>query len=364
MKLNSELFKYVSKTFLFTSAIIIVFFASIIFIGDLVEYNKKLSSYESNAISLVFLLSALNLPKMLQEILPFCLLFSGMLWALRINDSKELLVIRSSGLPIRKICHPILLVSIILGFISVTTLSPLISATQKKIQKIESERLGKPINSLLVTPSGFWVKQGSLEGNDIIYAKSLNSKTMSFNDVIVFKFNKEYEVKKRIKAYSSELHENYWFLEETESINDIGEITNNDFIKLPTSITKAQIKEGFASPDSLSLWALIPFIKMFENAGFSAKKHRYYLYKLSTFPFLLAAMSILGLSFNLNSFSRQRSNYNILIGVISGFSIFYITKIINALSISGKMPLFFGSLLPIILPLFLSIALIIHADEK
>ena len=116
MKLNSELFKYVSKTFLYTSSMLILFFAAIIFIGDLVEYNKKLSSYDSNNISLVFLLSLLNLPKMLQEILPFCLLFSGMLWAIRINDSKELLVIRASGLPIRKVCYPILLVSIILSF--------------------------------------------------------------------------------------------------------------------------------------------------------------------------------------------------------------------------------------------------------
>ena len=51
-------------------------------------------------------------------------------------------------------------------------------------------------------------------------------------------------------------------------------------------------------------------------------------------------------------------------GIITGFFIFYITKIINALSLAGKMPLVFGSMLPIILPLFLAIALIIHADEK
>ncbi len=187
---------------------------------------------------------------------------------------------------------------------------------------------------------------------------------MRFNDVIVFKFNEKYEVKKRIKAYTAELHENYWHLKNTESINNIGEIISKEVIRLPTSITKSQIREGFASPDSLSVWVLIPFIKMFENAGFSAKKHRYHLYKLMSFPFLLAAMSILGLSFNLNSFSRLKSNYNILIGIIAGFSIFYVTKIINALSISGKLSLFFGSILPILLPLFLSIALIIHADEK
>ena len=42
-------------------------------------------------------------------------------------------------------------------------------------------------------------EQGNIDGNDMIYAKSLDSKTMQFNDVIVFNFNKEYEVKKKLR---------------------------------------------------------------------------------------------------------------------------------------------------------------------
>ena len=364
MNLNSEIYKYISKTFLLSTGMIIFLFASIIFIGDSVEFGKKLSSNEEVGSTLIFILSSLNLPKMLLEILPFCFFFAGMFWVLKVSNTKELIIMRTSGLTIRKIILPILMVSIILGLFFVIIFSPLISATQKKILSIEANVLGKPINSILVTNSGFWVKQGNFDGNDIIYAKSLNSNTMQFNDVIVFKFNKEYEVKKKIKAESSELHESYWLLKNTEVINDIGEVSIISNIKIPTSITKSQIKEGFSSPDSLSLWSLIPFIKMFESAGFSAKKHRYHLYKLFSFPFLLAAMSLLGVSFNLNNFARKKTNLIFLMGIIAGFFIFYITKIINALSLAGKMPLFFGSILPIILPLFLAIALIIHADEK
>ena len=109
---------------------------------------------------------------------------------------------------------------------------------------------------------------------------------------------------------------------------------------------------------------MLLLIKMFEKAGFSAKKHRYHLYKLATFPILLASMSILGVSFNLNAFTRKKTNYLIFFGITLGFSIFYVTKIINALSISGKVSLFLGSILPVLLPLFLGIVLIIHADEK
>lgn len=364
MKFNSEINLYISKTFLLSTGIIVFVFASIIFIGDTVEYGKKFTNDNKVNTTIILLLSSLNLPKMLLEISPFCFFFSGMLWTLKINNTKELIIMRSTGLTIRTIVMPIFLVSIILGLLFVTTFSPLISATQKKILNIESEVLGKPINSILVTNSGFWVKQGNIERNDMIYARSLDSKTMQFNDVTVFNFNKDYEVLKKIKAKTSELHQNFWLLKDTEVINKIGEVSFLKEVRIPTSITKSQIKEGFASPESLSLWSLIPFIKMFENAGFSAKKHRHHLYKLFSFPFLLASMSLLGVSFNLNNFARKKTNRVFLGGIITGFLIFYTTKIINALSLAGKMPLLFGSMLPIVLPLFLALALIIHADEK
>ena len=41
MNLNSEIYKYISKTFLFSTGIIILLFASIIFIGDAVEFGKN-----------------------------------------------------------------------------------------------------------------------------------------------------------------------------------------------------------------------------------------------------------------------------------------------------------------------------------
>ena len=72
MNLNSEIYKYISKTFLISSGIIMLIFASIIFIGDTVEFGKKLSSNDKISNTLVFILSSLNLPKMLLEILPFC----------------------------------------------------------------------------------------------------------------------------------------------------------------------------------------------------------------------------------------------------------------------------------------------------
>ena len=80
-------------------------------------------------------LGALNLPKMLMEILPFSFLFGGMLWTIRVTKNRELLIMRTSGLSLLRISVPIFVSSFLAGIIFLFIFSPLISATQKKNSK-------------------------------------------------------------------------------------------------------------------------------------------------------------------------------------------------------------------------------------
>ena len=364
MFINSEISKYIGRTFLFCSLVTFTSLGAVIFIGDLVEYSKKLSSHDDSTLSLLFLLAFLNLPKMLLEILPFSFLFAGMLWTIKINNYKELLIMRTSGIALSRVCLPIILISFFLGTFFVLAFSPLISATQKKIQTIESERLGKPITSLLVSNSGFWLKQGTLKSSEIIYAKKLDTKNMILLDVLVYKFDKNYEVQERVKAISCELKDSFWLLKDIKLTNTNGETVLKDYLRLDTSITNSQIKEGLSSPETISIWNLFSFINMFEKAGFSAKKHKSYFYKLLCLPLFLSGMSLLGISLNMITFSSKSSNLKILFGVIIGFIIFYITKIITAFAISGKLTFFLSALIPTIIPLLLGMILILIADER
>ena len=56
---------------------------------------------------------------------------------------------------------------------------------------------------------GFWLKQGHNKGSEIIFAKKLNSKSMVLEDVIVFRFDKNSNIKEKIKAYTAKLNTDY-----------------------------------------------------------------------------------------------------------------------------------------------------------
>ena len=67
------------------------------------------------------------------------------------------------------------------------------------------------------------------------HAKNQNLRFHQFENVTVFNFNKNYEVINRIKAKTSELHENHWLLIQTEVINNIGECNETNREKIEKS---------------------------------------------------------------------------------------------------------------------------------
>ena len=51
---------------------------------------------------------------MLMEILPFAFLFGGMLWTIRVNKNRELLIMRTSGLSLFKLVYQFLFLPFLL----------------------------------------------------------------------------------------------------------------------------------------------------------------------------------------------------------------------------------------------------------
>ena len=57
MSINSEFFKFIFISFLFSCMITSLSISSVVFIGDVVEYAKKLTGYSDNNIKLLIQLS-------------------------------------------------------------------------------------------------------------------------------------------------------------------------------------------------------------------------------------------------------------------------------------------------------------------
>ena len=363
MKLSTNISKYISKYYITSISITLSVLIIAVFIGDLVEYARRLGSKEEAGWGTALKLSILHLPFMIQEIIPYAILFGSMLWVNRVSNTQELIIIRSTGLSLWQTFMPIAVISLILGFFIITIFNSLVSATQTRIQQIESEVLGTSLNALSVSGSGFWLRQVANKGTDVIYSREVNAKEMKLLNVTIFKFDNNDNIIKRIDSDSAQLKENFWYLTNVLITDNDSRTDKLESLNIQTSLSKSQIQEGFSSPDTMSIWSLVPFIKMLKRAGFSANTHRLHLHNLLSLPFLLLGMTILGSSLSINTSRKKNLRLKSVIGIGFGFMIFYLMTIIEALGISGKIPILIASWLPAFIPLLLGISLLLHMEE-
>ena len=99
----------------------------------------------------------------------------------------------------------------------------------------------------------------------------------------------------------------------------------------PTSLTVDKIEENSSAPETFSFWELPSFISFFENAGFSARKHRAYFYTLLFMPLVLCAMLfILFCSIFLSSYTTQKSIWRLCLSA-RATTIFTLSPILSSL---------------------------------
>ena len=134
-------------------------------------------------------------------------------------------------------------------------------------------------------------------------------------------------------------------------------------LAFPSELTPDRIESSFATPDTLSFWALPGFIAVLEQAGFSALRHRLHFQTLLSLPVLAAVMALLAAGFSMRPSRRGGVTQMIAAGVSSGFALFVIDKITNEFGESGALPVTLAAWAPTLAGLLLALALLLHLED-
>ena len=115
-------------------------------------------------------------------------------------------------------------------------------------------------------------------------------------------------------------------------------------MNLPTDLTVNRVQESFASPDTLSFWALPGFIALLDRSGFSSIRHRLHFQALLALPLLCATMTLVSAGFSMRPARRGGVAKMIGSGVAAGFALFVVSKIAEEIGQSGALPVVAGGL--------------------
>jgi lipopolysaccharide export system permease protein len=179
----------------------------------------------------------------------------------------------------------------------------------------------------------------------------------------VFRLDGSDKLLSRIEATSATLARGNWILDNARTIRPDQFPQPPELMNMPTDLTVSRVQESFASPDTLSFWALPGFIHLLDRSGFSSIRHRLHFQALLALPLLAATMTLVSAGFSMRPARRGGVAKMIASGVAAGFSLFVVSKIAEEIGQSGALPVALAAWAPAASGLMLAVALLLHTED-
>jgi lipopolysaccharide export system permease protein len=334
----------------FLTAVLLVFAGifALVTLVDYIEMMRRAGDIPNVSAVLVAKTSFYRVPQVVERILPFCILIGARSCYLNLSRRLELVVARSAGLSAWQFVAPALLVAFVLGLAATAIYNPVSAILQERSKRFEAELFGHTASALSRSGGTFWVGQRTDEGQAIINAVSSRDQGINLNGVSVFTFDTEGRFKQRIEARAAVLEPGVWVLRDARVYAlAVLPVKQSEFL-LKTSLTPEQVRESFATPETVPFWELPQYIQIAEHAGLVAAGYRLQFQKLLARPFLLAAMVLLAAAVSLRFFRFGGVQKMVLSGVAAGFLLYVLSKVTEDLSKAELMHPVAAAWLPVL----------------
>ncbi len=340
--------RYFGLRFLIAVLIVFAGIFALVALIDYVEMMRRAGDIPNVSAALIAKTSIYRVPQVVERILPFCVLIGGMSCYLNLSRRLELVVARSAGLSAWQFVAPAILVAFVLGVAATTIYNPISAILQERSKRLEVEFLTHKSNALSRGGGPFWIGQRTDEGQAIINAGSSRDQGINLNGVSVYTFGPEGRFKQRIEARAALLEPGAWLLRDAR-VYALGVLPARQLeYRLKTNLTPEQVRESFATPETVPFWELPQYIQIAEHAGLIAAGYRLQFQKLLARPFLLSAMVLLAAAVSLRFFRFGGIQKMVLSGVAAGFLLYVLSKVTEDLSKAELMHPVAAAWLPVL----------------
>jgi len=325
-------------------------FASIFLLLVLVDYIemvRKTSGLASASAIIVAETSLFRVPQLLEKMMPFCILIGAMTCYLALSRRLELVVARAAGVSAWQFISPALASAILLGVLATTAYNPMSANLRELSKQMEAELFGSAPGGGIQDASGFWINQVNSDGQVIINAARSEQQGVRLTGLTLFRFDNDFQFKERIEAREATLEDGYWLFRAVRRYSLDAPPLEQDSFRLATSLTPAQVRNSFSTPETVSFWQLPSYIRSSESSGFATAGYRLQYHKLIAQPFLLAAMVMLAASVSLRFFRFGGVQKMVLSGVGAGFLLYVLSKVTEDLSKAELMHPIAAAWLPV-----------------
>lgn len=335
----------------------------LVFLFDLIELLRRASGREEATFLLVLQMAVLKAPALAQKVLPFGILFGAMATFTWLTRTNELIVARAAGFSVWRFLTPAIVLTFALGVFVVTVFNPVAATMVSRFEQLEVKYLDNRASLLAVKPTGLWLRQVDATGSSVVHARTVTPQSMELDDVIVFLYSDTDSFSGRIDAPQARLEPGRWVLRDALLTRPDEPGEKHTRYEVPTTLTYEQIQESFASPETLSFWALPGFIETLEATGFTAQRHRLHWHSVMALPVLLTAMVLIAASFSLRLTRHGHVSLLVAMGVMTGFGFYFLADVVHALGAAGDLPVTLAAWAPAGIMLMAGGAMLLHLED-
>lgn len=369
MRLPRVLSLYIGRVFLGSTLAVLAGLLAIVALFDVIELTRRSAGRVDVPFARLVEITALKLPFLAIEILPFAVLLGGLVSFWRLTRSSELIVARAAGLSAWQFLALPVATGVALGALAIGAVSPISAMLFARAERLDSVLLRGGSGTLGLSGGGLWLKQrdgGLMPGGSAILhgaRVAAGGERLLLERVSVFRLDPEDRFLARIEADRAVLEPGRWRLENAASVTADRVSPPVAELVLPTELTLERLQEGLAPPDTLSFWALPGFARLLEEAGFPAQRHRLRFNALLALPLLAGTMVLVAAGFSMRPTRRGGVMLMIGAGVAAGFTLFVLTKVVGEFGVGGTLPVTLAAWTPTAVGLMLAVAMLLHLED-
>jgi lipopolysaccharide export system permease protein len=359
---------YVARRFALMCLVMLAALTGLVALFDFIELLRRAATREVG-FGVVGTIAALRVPFIALQVLPFAVLLGGILAFWRLARSSELVVARSAGISAWGFLLGPVLVATLIGSIATAGLSPLSSIMLARAEQLDNVVLRGGTGSSALAGGRLWLRQADRgldsQGVAILSGRPVPRRDGGFGleEVSVWRISGTDRFLARVEAPQAVLADGNWVLDNAITFGADRQASPPETFRFATELTPSRIEDSFASPDTLSFWALPDFIAVLESAGFSAVRHRLHFHSLLALPMLAVAMALLSAGFSMREARKGGVAQMLGAGVAAGFALFLLDRVTGEFGETGTLPVVLAAWAPATAGLMCAVALLLHLED-
>ena len=362
MIFDKTLTTYLSKRFVLNMVGVFGTCIALIFLVDTVENLRRAGNHDVG-LGIVLLLSLYRLPSLTELVLPFSVLFAAMMTFLMLTKSLELVVARSVGMSVWQFSAPVVLIALAVGIGATTLYNPLAANLKARHEALFEEAFGSYSGPFGGGGRSIWLRQDGLDGQSVLHAKSASPNGWKLRNVSAVIFNETGGFRERFEAKTATLEDGRWRLNNGWLIQSGMAPQFHKSYLLSTYLTKTQVAERLASAETISFWDLPAQIDIAKKAGLSAIQYQLQYQTLLARPLLLCAMVLIAATVSLRVFRFGNIGTMILGGVVAGFVLYVVSKLVGDLGAAGAVTPIAAAWTPPLVALLLGTTVLLYQED-